>query len=184
MERTENGEFLRRIEADTAKYDEEEKIWIFDNCRIFTADENGDINMEKINGYRNEAYNEFPETFRNIIKDVKELEIKPARDWIRALKRSGLPYREALTDFHQRFSFALTPFIVTLISCAMGGRFKKNILLMSLLFSLGLASFYYILQMISVLLAKLGSITPLMGAWSGFFLFFLLGLILFRKART
>ena len=184
VERDASGAFYRRVESDIGRYEEENKIWVFDNARIFTVDDNHEIIMEQQSKYKNELYDELPDTFRNIVKDVKSLEFKPAVEWIQALKRAGLPYREALTDLHQRFSFSFTPFIVALISCALGGRFKKNILLMSLLFSLGLAAVYYVMQMISVLMAKFGTITPLMGAWFGFILFLLAGIVLFRNART
>ena len=84
---------------------------------------------------------------------------------IKSLKKAGLPFREQLTEYYRRFSFALTPFIVSIVSSALGGRFKKNILLMSLVVSLVISVGYYVLQMVSVLFAKLGYISPLVGAW-------------------
>ena len=63
-------------------------------------------------------------------------------------------------------------------------RFKKNILLMSLLTSLIISVLYYVAQMMAVLMAKLGLFTPLMGAWTAFILFQIAALWLFRMART
>ena len=56
--------------------------------------------------------------------------------YVAMIRRAGLPYREALTDFYRKYSFALTPLIVAFIASSLGSAFKKNILLMSLLSAL------------------------------------------------
>jgi lipopolysaccharide export system permease protein len=66
----------------------------------------------------------------------------------------------------------------------MGGRFKKNILLMSLLASLIAAVIFYVSEMISMMMARLGYIPPLMGAWFPVFVFIVLGILLLRHAKT
>jgi lipopolysaccharide export system permease protein len=78
----------------------------------------------------------------------------------------------------------MTPFIVVLISSALGGRFRRNILLMSLLISLVTAVVYYVTGMVSGILAGDGLIPPTIGAWSGVVLFSAIGVILFRTAKT
>ncbi|MDA3809842.1 MAG: LptF/LptG family permease, partial [Spirochaetaceae bacterium] len=83
-----------------------------------------------------------------------------------------------------RFSFALTPFIVSMISCAFGGKFKKNILLMSLLSSLILSVVYYVIQMIMALMSKMGYIPPILGAWTSVIIFLIVGFGLFKTAKT
>ena len=104
--------------------------------------------------------------------------------WVESLQNAGLPYREPLTEYYKRYSFAFTPLIVVFLSCAVGGRFKKNILLMSLLLSLVVSVLYYVSQLVSSLLAKSGILTPLLGAWGPFILFFVAGLWLFKTAKT
>jgi lipopolysaccharide export system permease protein len=74
--------------------------------------------------------------------------------------------------------------MVAFISSAVGGRFRKNILLMSLLTSLVFSVVYYVTQMVSVIFAKLGLIPPLAGAWGAFLLFAFATFWLFRYART
>jgi lipopolysaccharide export system permease protein len=71
-----------------------------------------------------------------------------------------------------------------MISSIVGSRFRKNILLMSLLVSLSLAVVYYIAGLISGLLATSGMIPPWAGAWAAFVIFVVLTLIGFRYART
>jgi lipopolysaccharide export system permease protein len=84
----------------------------------------------------------------------------------------------------ERYSFACTPFIVAFIACSIGSRFKKNILLMSLLVSLMLAVIYDVVQMVSGLLASLQLLPPQMGAWFGVALYFIAGTVSFRLARS
>ena len=59
-----------------------------------------------------------------------------ASDWLKSLRRAGLPYRETLTQYYTRYFFALSPLIVALIASGVGSRFKRNILLMNLLAAL------------------------------------------------
>jgi lipopolysaccharide export system permease protein len=183
FERDEEGRLIRRIEADRAIW--ENDSWSFKKVRIYTnfKSEKGP-DLQILDDFTDPELNETPETFRRDLRNVEEMTLSDSREWINSQMKAGLPYKEALTDYYQRFSFALTSFIVTLISCALGSRFKKNILLMSLLTSLGLSVIYYIFQMMTALMATYGSITPLMGAWLGFILFLMGGIILFRRAPT
>ena len=125
-----------------------------------------------------------PAAFRRVGRDIDEMRIEEARLWVETQRLAGLPYREELTQYHERFSFALTPLIVVLIATAIGGRFRKNILLMSLLVSLGVSVGYYVVQMISGLLAFSGRISPILGAWAGVVLFIAIGVTLLRLSRT
>jgi lipopolysaccharide export system permease protein len=75
---------------------------------------------------------------------------------VKDLKTAGLPFVGALAEYYHRFSFAAVSFVVMILSISMGGRFKKNILLMSLLASLSAAVVFYVMEMISMMMAKLG----------------------------
>ncbi|MDC7222233.1 MAG: LptF/LptG family permease [Spirochaetales bacterium] len=183
LERDEEGRLIRRIEAERASWEEDH--WEFSRVRIyenFSREEAPELTSLEL--FTDPVLNEEPATFRRDLRNVEEMSLRDARAWILSQMKAGLPYKEALTDYYQRYSFALTSFIVTLISCALGSRFKKNILLMSLLSSLGLSVIYYIFQMITALMATYGTVSPLAGAWLGFLLFFVGGIILFRYAPT
>jgi lipopolysaccharide export system permease protein len=65
-----------------------------------------------------------------------------------------------------------------------GGSFKKNILLMSLLISLIISVLFYVTQMVTVIMANLGYISPITGAFSPFFLFIVSGAWLVRFVKT
>jgi lipopolysaccharide export system permease protein len=55
---------------------------------------------------------------------------------------------------------------------------------MSLLVSLGVSVVYYVIQMVSGLMAYSGYISPIVGAWAGFAMFTVVGVLLFRYSRT
>ena len=127
---------------------------------------------------------EEPETFQKNVVSVEEMSFYDAKIFIDNLKKTGLPYYEELSKYYRRFSFPFTIFIVLFFSISLGGKFKKNILLMSLLFSLGIAILYYITEMLTMLAAKWEYISPLSGAVTPIIVFTLLSTYLLRNART
>jgi len=131
-----------------------------------------------------DVYREEPDTFRRNMVNVEELNFNDARLLVQGLKIAGLPFVNALADYYHRFSFSTVPFVVVILSISMGGRFRKNILLMSLLSSLVAAVVFYVMEMISMMMARLGYIPALAGAWSPVITFIALGLLLLRTAKT
>lgn len=127
---------------------------------------------------------EGPEAFQKQTRKIDEMGVEEARLWIRRLERAGLPHLESLTEYYARFFFSLTPLIVTVLSCSVGGRFRKNVLLMNLLLSLLLSVVYYVAHMVAVILAKNGMIPPMLGAGAATVVLFVAGLIAIRSART
>lgn len=183
LERDPAGDFLERIDAQSASW--QGGRWHFTNAHVYSWNADHSYIVEKdFPSYSVATLAEDPSTFRRSAGNVDEMTVRQARSWIDSLRRAGLPYRGDLTDYYNRFAFALTPFIVTFISSSIGGRFRKNILLMSLLMSLVVSVVYYVAQMMAILLAKLGYLSPLTGAWGAAILFLATGIYLFRFART
>ena len=181
VKRDEKGNFQQRLDADSGVWTN--SGWELNRVRIFTYN-NGFIEEREEQTYRDPEINVQPDSFRRITRKIEEMSVFDARLWIETLKRAGLPYKEALTEYYKKYSFAFAPLIVAFLSSALGGWFRKNILLMSLLSSLVLSVIYYVSQMLLVLLAKLGYVAPVLGAWAAFFIFCLAGIILMRTART
>jgi lipopolysaccharide export system permease protein len=130
------------------------------------------------------TYREDPDTFRRNMVNVEDLSARDAGLLVQDLRAAGLPFTDALSEYYHRFSFPSVSFVVMILSISMGGRFKKNILLMSLLTSLTSAVFFYVTEMISMMMAKLGYIPPLAGAWFPVMVFIVLGLMFLRSAKT
>ena len=70
------------------------------------------------------------------------------------------------------------------LSIGLSGKSRKNVLLISLSLSVGAAVLFYVMQMITMLLAKFGYISGFAGAWSPVIFFVLLSVVLLRYAKT
>ena len=175
----------RRLDANVGEWSEDDGCWVFHNVVMFRWDPEKNLYaMSQQKMLVDESYDQTPDSFRNISRNVEEMERNTAKAWIETLRKAGLPYREALTEYYKRFSFTFTPLIVALISISFTGKFRKNVLLMSLLSSMMIAAGYYILQMVLMLFAKMGYIPPLAGAWGALFTFIILSLIMLKNADT
>ena len=179
VERSPDGSFKRYIQARKARW--EEGSWFLENALEYYY-EDGML--------RNKLYSESgefrdePEVFKRNSMEVEELSARDALVFISDLGRAGFPTAGALSDYHRRYAFAATPLVVLILSVAMGGRFRKNVLMMSLLASLVSSVVYYVCQMIAMMLAKLGYIPPIVGAWAPAALFIGVGAVLVATART
>jgi lipopolysaccharide export system permease protein len=131
-----------------------------------------------------DVYREQPDTFMRHAVKADELPVKQEKLLVKDLKAAGLPFIEAQADLYHRFSFATTSLIVMILSISMGGRFRKNILLMSLLTSLSIAVVFYVMEMITMMMAKLGYIPTIIGAWFPVVVFIAIGILLLRGAKT
>ena len=105
-------------------------------------------------------------------------------EYVGFLERAGLPAAAAKVEYLKRYAFACTPVVVMILAVLFTGRVKKNILLMSLLFSLVSATIYYVIQMVAVLMAKNELISPFMGAFSAVIIILLVAIPLVSTRRA
>jgi lipopolysaccharide export system permease protein len=179
IEMDDTGELISHIRAPSANW--AETYWRFNNAVIYQY-ENDMLRVRPLP--TNTSYHEHPDMFRRKAVNVEELPAKDAGLLVRDLRSSGLPYIQAQANYFHRFSFAATSLIVMILSISIGGRFRKNILLMSLFASLSVAVVFYIMEMLSMTLAGLNYITPFVGAWFPVMSFMIIGLLLLRSAKT
>jgi len=182
IERDSAGAPLARVESVQAAW--KDGNWVLSRVRRFERGADGVWTETAFGTYVRPDYDEPPESFRSQNRDAKEMSSAELAEFVAFLKRAGLPFAGALAERYKRYAFAFTPLVVVLVSCGIGGRFRKNVLLMSLLASLLTATGYYVLQMVTMLLAKSGLLSPIAGAWSPLIVFALIGVIFFARART
>lgn len=168
-------------------------VQLYDFLRSTNENEMSEYTLSMMETLENPELDLEPKAFRRLSEKVEEMKAPDALDWIESLKSSGLPYKSTLLKYHERYSFAATPFVVALISCAIGSRFRKNIMLKSLLVSLLIAVLYYVIQLLADLSIQRLTLPPgefwinfaVIGiAWSGIALFLAVGSFLFTRART
>jgi lipopolysaccharide export system permease protein len=190
LERNERGQFVERIDAERARWSNQAGIWIIDNgTRYLLADPEAPVGQQEIisepfTRLEDVRYAMPPERFRRSGQTIDELRFDEAREWVLGLRDAGQAYRQPLTSYYSRFSFPLTPFIVVLLASGLGGRFRKNVLLMSLFVSLVASVVYYVTGMVAELLAGDAVLPPLVGAWLGVVLFTAGGIAILKTART
>lgn len=181
IERDKDGQFVSRLNAQSGQWDG--NIWNFRAVRRFYW-EDGFLKEAVHSQWSSPDINEDPISFRGRGKELEHMNLAELRFFIDFLGRAGLPSAAARVEYLRRFSFSATPLVVMLLAAVFAGRVKKNILLMSLLFSLISATVYYVVQMVAVILAKNEFISPIVGAFAAIVLLvvFSLPLILMRKA--
>jgi len=180
VERDDDGAFVSQIRSPSAEWNE--TYWEFRNAVIYYYDEDEIVRVNSLTD--DTSYDEHPDTFRRHSVNVEELNAKDAGLLVHDLRSAGLPFSHVQNNYYRRFSFAATSFIVMVLSVSMGGRFRKNILLMSLFTSLIVAVVYYVTEMMCTTMAGLNYIPPIVGAWFPVLIFIVIGLLLIRSAKT
>ena len=180
IEMDDNGGFVSQIRAPSAEW--KENHWEFRNAKIYKYSRDEILRISDLEP--TEEYDEHPDIFRRSSAIVDELPVKEAGLLVKDLRAAGLPYFKEQSKYFHRYSFATTSFIVIILSVSMGGRFRKNILLMSLFTSLSVAVVYYIAEMLSMAMAESDYIHPFVGAWFPVFFFIVIGIMLIRSAKT
>ena len=167
------------VRADSALWSND--IWNLFGVKIYKL-ENG--NLIQIYDMSYAFIDEGPETFQRNVTDVTTVNINDAKEYIAHLKRIGVDYNEELSEYYKKFSFPFVVFIVVFLSIGLSGKTRKNVLLMSLVFSLSAAVAFYVMQMVTMLLSQFGYISPVIGAWFPVIIFVVLSIVLLKFART
>lgn len=169
------------IRADSA-------LWMNDHWALSAATQYslvGDsLEMSEVSGEIESRLTEIPETFRNNTISVETVNVHEAKQYINHLMRIGLPYAETLSVYYKKFAFPFIMFIVVFLSIGLSGKTRKNVMLISLASCISAAVVYYVFQMVTMLMAKFGVLSPFMGAWLPVFLFVFLSFVLLKYART
>jgi lipopolysaccharide export system permease protein len=183
IQKDERKNFKLSIKAARAEWNG--KNWVLKDCQVYMWDKSGELIIVKNEAQYNATdMQQEPQTFREAGVEIAEMSFITAAEWIEDLRKAGLPYIKALTDFYNKFSYALRTLVVVVLASSIGGAFKKNILLMSLLTSLIASVIFFVFQMITDALAQNGFLPPFAGAFLPFIVFLILGAALFKRART
>jgi lipopolysaccharide export system permease protein len=179
VEQAKDGAFVALVRAPQGTWTGE--YWKLSNAVIYQWND-GLLRVRPLDD--SDVYREHPDTFRRNAVAVEDLPVRDAGDLVRDLRSAGLPFIGALAEYYHRFSYSTVSLVIMILSISMGGRFRKNVLLMSLLTSLGAAVVFYVSEMITMMMAKLGYIPPLVGAWFPVLVFIPVGFVLLLNAKT
>lgn len=172
------------ITASFATWSQELGTWMLNSPIVYKMNEDGNLEYSNITDELKALLTELPDTFKNNKIDVETVTIKEAKEYINYLRRTGLPSSEALSVYYKKFSFSYVILIVTVLAIGLSGRSRKNVIIISMMLSLCAAVLFYVFQMVTMLLAKFGIVTPIIGAWFPVIVFMIISFILVKYART
>lgn len=171
------------IYARNAEWNEELQKWILNNPLQYTMSE-GEIKITPVSKKYTDQLTEPYSIFRKSIVDVQSVSAREAKTYIQHLKKAGLPFHEQLAEYYKKFAFPFIVFLVVFLSIGLTGKTKKNVLIVSLASCIAAAVLFYVMMMITMVLAKHGYMTPFMGAWFPVFFFIIASIILLKYSRT
>lgn len=171
------------INADTAIWDEEKQCWNV-GAGIEYKRDGEEIHVFPVEDRLKERLVELPETFRNNTISIEAVNTREAREYIEHLEKAGLPSAEEKSIYYKKYAFPFIVFIVVFLAVGLSGKTRKNVLIISLALSITAVVLFYVIQMITMLMAKFQTIPPLFGAWFPVFLFIIVSSVLLKFAKT
>ena len=183
VDRNENNELSSIIYAPIASWLEDDGHWKTDGGVEYVY-EDGNIKSGSVNSASELELVEPPETFRNNTISVETATVAESKVYIKRLQKAGLPFSEALSQYYNKFSFPFVVLIVAFLSIGISGKSQRNVFVISLTLSLGMAVLFYITQMITMLMAKFGALPPLVGAWAPVVIFIGISVVLLKYTHT
>lgn len=171
------------IYANSASWSEELQKWNLSGAKEYIPDGNSII-LHPLESKYLDLLTESYEIFRKTVVDIQSVNTTDAKVHINHLKKAGLPYQEQLSEYYKKFSFPWIVFIVVILSVGLTGKTKKNVLLISLASCISLAVLFYVMMMVTMVLAKHGYISAFSGAWFPVIFFTIVSGILIKYSRT
>ncbi|MCR5318339.1 MAG: LptF/LptG family permease [Treponema sp.] len=161
-----------------------ESVWLLPDATLYKRDEKSGFLVFSPDEKHLSLLTEPPETFRNNTVNVETVNTREAREYIAHLEKAGLPSGEARSLYYKKYSFPFVVFIVVFLAVGLSGKTRKNVLIISLALCVSAAVLFYVIQMITMLMARFGTIPPLTGAWFPVFLFIAISCLLLKYAKT
>jgi lipopolysaccharide export system permease protein len=168
-----------RIQAETMLYDSTGWRFVHGTVRRFNAD---GASTSVFDTLRDSVLKAPPEIMVARIKSIEEMSYWELRSYIDATKRRGEQVRKYMGELEFKIALPLMNFIVILLGIAITARAGRKG--SAVLFGIGLLMVfaYWLISRFAIVFAQNGSLPTWIGAWIGNTIFFILGLILYRKA--
>ena len=158
----EEGALEARIDSDRARWEEEQRHWVFEGVRIQRPDVAGkQVETVEQAQLALDLFSLEPSYFKNISDDIKTMEIGQAIQYLSVIRIVDHDrYTPLATDFTKRLFDALNPLLLVIIAVVISYRYKKNILLFSIITAISIAVIYYVVQMLTLIMARQGVLDP------------------------
>lgn len=149
-----------RVEAASAYFDENKGWWVFTDARVYRI-EDRNVTVEEHESFEEPLVDPEPRLFRSQNTQIDTMDSSTARDYLERLYVSDRSaWQEKATDYARRISEPFAIFVLMIISVCINYRFKKNVLLFSIIQSLSIAVVYYVADMVFSIMGHQGAVTP------------------------
>ncbi len=186
VESTPDGRLIRRTDAYRARYDSETGLWTFHDVYVYEPLEDSTLKVTHYPDQVNEVLLLEPQLFRSGSNEISKMSLDLARAYLRRMKTlNPEEYSSLGTEYYKRIFSCLSPLIMIVIACSLNYRFKKNVLFLSLIISICMVVVYFVVQMMTMMMANQGVIAPQLGTLIPFAVMLivamLMGLLLRRQ---
>lgn len=158
---------FRRVDAYKAQYDEASKLWTLYDCYEYMPVSDVVGQTVRVTYYSSLDIPRMqlePQLFRNLSSEISKMSLDLAHAYVLRMKSLNPDeYARLGTEYYKRIFSCLTPLIMIIIACSMNYKFKKNVLFFSLICSICVAVVYFVVQMVTLMLADQGVIAPYLG---------------------
>lgn len=160
-----DGSVKECITARQALWNNNEQKWELKKVKIYTVNhEDFSVSVNEAEEYVVDKFTTQPSFFKNIRSDIQTMSIRGAISYLKAIKSlSMVRYSELATDFYERILSCFTVFVMIIVSVSVNIKYKKNVLLFSIISSVSLGVIYYVVQLVTLLMAKQGMMAPVLG---------------------
>ncbi len=173
------GELSRRTDAYKAVYDEEQGLWTFSDVYVYTRSGDSYMDVEHLASQTNEVLLLEPQLFRNVTNEISKMSLSLARAYLARMRTlNPEQYASLGAEYYKRLFSCLSPLIMMIIACSMSYRFKKNVLFLTLICSISVAVVYFVVQMMTMMMADQGVIAPQLGTLIPFMAIILVSVLL------
>ncbi len=150
-----------RVEAERALWSVEDAAWIFENARIYEVGDDGTVSTSTEEDLTLPDFDIEPRLFRSQNTSIETMDSGTAREYLARLKTTdSITWQEKATDYYRRVFAPIAIFVLMFISASMSYRFKKNVLLFSIIQSLSIAVIYYVADMVFSIMGHQGAVSP------------------------
>ena len=159
----ETAQLKSRTDAYKAVYNPNRRLWTIYDAYVYSPTGNG-VRVDYIDSIDSTVLKLEPQLFRDVSNEISNMSLKFARSYLMRIK--GLNpegYASLATEYYERILGCLTPLVMIIIACSITYRFKKNVLFFSLVGSICIAVVYYVVRMVTIMLADQGVIAPALG---------------------
>ncbi len=182
--RSEPFELHRQIQAEHARWDQANDVWVFENGWVRNLD---GIRTERFETFDSRTFRDIqepPDYFLKRDRNDQQMNMAQLQAYIVDLTQSGFDTVRLQVRLYKKLAFPLFAFSMALLAIPFAMRTEGRSTMWPVCFGLGLTVAYYASNALAEQLGRAGQLQPLMAAWAPSLLFTIGGAYMMLRTRT